>query len=80
MQVLQNKWLLQNEHSPTHRKERDGWGTQFHAPWVGDAGGGLTRNQRGRGRPRYSRPGGRRYGVESLRAGNTGERLMRIVG
>jgi len=38
---------------------------------------GLIRNKRGRGRPRYSRPGGRRYGVGSPWVGNAGERLER---
>src|SRR5271157_1907836 len=33
---------LQSVCFPTHRKERDGWGTQFHALWVGKAGGRLT--------------------------------------
>jgi hypothetical protein len=27
---------------PTHRKERDGWGTQFYPLWIGKAGGRLA--------------------------------------
>jgi hypothetical protein len=32
---------LQSTCFPTHRKERDGWGTQFHPLWA-DKAGGLT--------------------------------------
>src|SRR5271157_4217953 len=45
MQVQQNKERLLSVCSPTHRKVRDGWGTQFHPLWVGEAGGRLKRNK-----------------------------------
>src|SRR5271157_819767 len=41
MQAEQNKGRLLSVCSPTYRKVRDGWGTQFHPQWVGKAGGRL---------------------------------------
>jgi hypothetical protein len=43
--TFNKKERLRSVCSPTHRKERDGWGTQFHPLWVGKAGGDSKENK-----------------------------------
>jgi hypothetical protein len=43
---------------PSSKKPLDGWGTQFHPPWVGEAGGRLIQGKAALARnlPAYPRP------------------------